>query len=644
MNRNKKISTVLIVFLLALIGITAKANTSKAAKALRIPAEFTTTNEKKLWDQSVVTTYIEYGDDWKKLSGSMSVSFDLYVPKDLFTKKTTHLTINPTLTLYDENWAWESMVEGKIPVFDVYSSGNKYKAYYYDKKAKKDKILGKTVTAKKDGKYVRIRVKNYKMNSWSRFDSGKKKSIAGRSVKLGLTFSVMSNTKRKATIYLRNSRISNSGKPVFTSSHSKNDVHTYAMVNNQKMALLYTSNYNKNKIPKFEKIPDDVRNASPKNYVSRSNKKVATNTISDKIKEKAKTFAKADYQSLPKWHGTHLDNWYTIGWGGAARRNPCFTEALVKEVAGEGFNFVRVTLDTRIVYTKNMYDETGQEFKGNTKRVNLNALKNLDDLITWCVKYGVHVCLDAHNTPGGYMLGGDEEASRKLLFTDGSKEQKIFFDFWKLIAERYKDVSTNALSYDLYNEPPFFVTDKMWTKFMKKTIGLVHGVDPTRLLFVDMLRYGKTPCYGLVGEKIVQTSHMYDPDEFSHSNYELDTHIQHGASYTPGMYDREKYYPIIESRIRELVDFRKETGTTVMVQEFGCTCYSDIDSIVAFMDDILNLLDENDISWSAFGYDNEQFGYVSVMDCYRSKGGTYIEINPHRYVAKELRELYHKHM
>ncbi len=639
-----RIGSIVLFVVILIIGITVKANKSQAAKALRVPAEFTTTDDNKLWDQSLVTTYIQYGDKKVKLSGSMNVSLDLYVPKDLFSKQTSYMLIHLNLGLYNSDWVWESMVDGKIPDFNIYRSGNSYKAFYYDKKGKKGKISGKNVTIKKDGKYILIRVKNYKLQSKSISDSGKKKSIVGKSSRLGLTLNVLCNTKRNATIYLKNSRISNGNKTIFSSPHDKDDVYTFAHVNNQKLGLLFTSNYNKNRIPKFEKIPDDVRNASSKEYVPRSNKKVVKNTISKNTKEKAKAFAKADYQSLPKWHGTTLDNWYTIGWGGAARRKPFFTEELVKEVANEGFNFVRVTIDTRIVYTKNMFDETGEEFKGNSKKVNLNALKNLDDLITWCVKYGIHVCLDAHNTPGGMMLGGDEDTGRALLFKNGSKEQKLFFDFWKLIAERYKDVSTNALSYNLYNEPPAFVTDEMWTKFMKKTIDLIHDVDSTRLLFVDMLQFGQVPCYGLVGEKIVQSLHMYDPYEFSHSNYGIDGRIQHGASYKPGIYDKDEYYPIIEKRIKGIVDFMKETGTTVMAQEVGCTCYSYMDSIVAFFDDILTLFDENNINWASWGYDNELFGYVSVMDCYRSEGGTYIKINPNRYVAKELRELFHKHM
>lgn len=81
-----------------------------------------------------------------------------------------------------------------------------------------------------------------------------------------------------------------------------------------------------------------------------------------------------------------------------------------------------------------------------------------------------------------------------------------------------------------------------------------------------------------------------------------------------------------------------------MVQEFGCTCYSYMKDIVAYLDDILTLLDDNGIRWSQYAYDSQDFGYVAVRDISRSIGGTYVKVNPHRYVAKELREVLSKHM
>lgn len=633
MKRNKNLCVVLIVFLFVLIGVTVKANTSRAMKALRIPAEFITTDENKIWNQCYTMVDIQYGDAKVKLSDSMSVSFDVYAPKKLFSGKNTHLSLYFSLAVHDDNWIWESSVFGKIPSFDIRREGNKYRAYYYDDG--KEKSIGKNVKLNNNGKYVKISVDKYPMNS---------KSVKGRRKKLGLSISLIANAKQDATIYLKNSKISSGNKVVFKSAHDKDDVYTYAMVNQLKLGLLHTDTYNKNKIPKFKKIPDDIRNATSKKYVARTDKKAITNTISDATKKKAKAFEKADYTSLPDWHGTQINNWQTIGWGGFSRSNPCFTEGLIKELAGEGFNFVRVTIDTRIVFSKQMFDETGDDFNGDDKKVNLNALKNLDDLVTWCVKYGVHACFDVSSTPGGSVIDHSPDPDRMTLFKEGSKEQKIFFNFWKLITKRYKDISTNALSYNLYNEPPEFVSDETWTKLMKKTIDLIHDEDPTRLLFVDMLEYANKPCYGLVGEKIVQSAHIYDTYEFTHANYDIRESIQRGASYKPATYDRDTIYPILQEKIKDLVDFRDKTGTTIMVQEVGCTNYHYMDSIVAYFDDLLSLLDENGVNWVYYAYDAESFGYVALMDCFRSEGGTYIRINPGRYVAKELRGVLHRHM
>ena len=130
---------------------------------------------------------------------------------------------------------------------------------------------------------------------------------------------------------------------------------------------------------------------------------------------------------------------------------------MVDELSEVGFNFIRVVVDTRIFYLESQYGEPGEHFDGTSDYVNTEELRNLDDLISWCIDAGIHVCIDVHNTPGGYMLGGDEEASRELLFTEGSPEEQMFIDYWEFMAMRYSDVPNNALSFNLYNEPPFRV-------------------------------------------------------------------------------------------------------------------------------------------------------------------------------------------
>jgi len=258
-------------------------------------------------------------------------------------------------------------------------------------------------------------------------------------------------------------------------------------------------------------------NESGEFFVPRLDERAVTNTISDEVKNKAALMPTASYDSLPDWYGTTIFNRYEYGWTGSDNLSNEFDETTVQEISDIGFNFVRVLIDTRFFYTEEV-GNPGPHFDGDSERVNLNVLKNLDDLITWCIERDIHVCLDVHNTPGGYMIGGDEEASRELLFTEGSAEEQIFFDYWDLISRRYKDISTNALSFNLYNEPPDFVEDEQYTAFVKKLLEIVWDQNENRLVFVDMLKYAREPVYGLVGEKIVQCFHVYEPYDFTHCN------------------------------------------------------------------------------------------------------------------------------
>ena len=262
-------------------------------------------------------------------------------------------------------------------------------------------------------------------------------------------------------------------------------------------------------------------NALEEFFVPRTDTRAVTNTIPEECKELAKQMEAVSYQKLPDWYGTSPNSKYEYGWT-CDGLDSTFDEITVKELANEGFNFIRVPLDTRLFFTEYV-GTAGAFFAGNSDNVNLNEFKNLDDLISWCIQNNVHVCLDVHNTPGGYMIGGDEEATRELLFTEGSEEEQIFFDFWDVVSARYKDVSTNALSFNLYNEPPRFLEEEQYVRFIKRGIEIVHSHTPERLIFVDMLDYAHVPVEGLVGEPVVQTFHFYEPTSFSHANFSLET-------------------------------------------------------------------------------------------------------------------------
>ena len=535
--------------------------------------------------------------------------------------------------------------------------------------------------------------------------------------------------------------------------------------------------------------------------VDRLSEDAVTNTISDEMKEKAKAMPAVSYQALPDWNGTSLVNKMEYGWPVV---KPQYTEALVKDVANEGFNFVRVPLDTRIFYTS-MSGEPGEYFNGDSTQVNTKELKNVDELISWCIDNGIHVCFDVHTTPGGYMIGGDEEASRELLFTEGSLEEQYFFDFWEFFSQRYADISPNALSFNLYNEPPEFLGEEQYVRFIKNTLKVTTPANPDRVIFVDMLKYATEPVYGLEDEHIVQTFHCYEPYYFTNSGFdnmdyeagEENRRSEHREKITyplPAIYagihkgykvsgdfksgtklkmaisgcqadvtinvkdsagntfysktfDKEminaeghevlepnhfysayedktgnliyleceldhdttgislslsdnsawmdmdtltietedyktklvsqwiegvldelpgtdisidergivtvnnpeaaKYNvgkSMFEERFQRYVDFSKETGIQVMMQEFGDTVYTDINCAKQYYEDVLSTCDELGINWVHWTFEGGDFSYAAPEEQYKRHDAKYEAISDGREVCKDLRDVFQKHM
>lgn len=141
------------------------------------------------------------------------------------------------------------------------------------------------------------------------------------------------------------------------------------------------------------------------------------------------------WQQLPDWKG------YTIPmglWLSHYGNSMAYEKENVEVLGDLGFNFVRVPLDSRTI------------FKGSDmSMVNPAYLETMDDLVEYCAEAGIHVCFDLHDMPGFYT-GGDDS---KITLWDDEETQELFVAFWRFLAEYYKDVPSNLLSFNLLNEP-----------------------------------------------------------------------------------------------------------------------------------------------------------------------------------------------
>ena len=120
------------------------------------------------------------------------------------------------------------------------------------------------------------------------------------------------------------------------------------------------------------------------------------------------------------------------------------TEADIAWIAGQGLNSVRLPLNARHLF--NVSEEGRVSFCEE-------CLKNIDNCLQWCEKYGVYLFLDMHGAPGGQTGQNidDSENDKPELFIK-EHNQDMLVTMWQLLARRY--VGEAAIGgYDLLNEP-----------------------------------------------------------------------------------------------------------------------------------------------------------------------------------------------
>lgn len=218
-------------------------------------------------------------------------------------------------------------------------------------------------------------------------------------------------------------------------------------------------------------------------------------TVSTAAITSGEKMPEVSWLQLPDWNG------YTVGpgnWNASHGAGMLYEKEGIEVLGAHGFNFIRAPLDSRMI------------FKGSDMTiVNPAYLETMDDLIEYCAAEGIHVCFDLHDMPGFYTGGDDSQ----ITLWDDAETQKIFVEFWHFMAEYYKDIPNNLLSFNLLNEPHSMEggpSDEVYSEIMLKAIEAIREVTPDRLIFVDMLGFVKSvPVQGLVNTQVVQTVHPY---------------------------------------------------------------------------------------------------------------------------------------
>jgi aryl-phospho-beta-D-glucosidase BglC (GH1 family) len=207
-------------------------------------------------------------------------------------------------------------------------------------------------------------------------------------------------------------------------------------------------------------------------------------------------------EKLPSsWKGFNLLNMFYLRGQGTDKP---FNEKEFKMMSDWGFNFVRIPVDYIILIRSN-----------NWNNINESAMRRLDKAVEYGIKYDIHICINLHRAPG-YTVASPAETTN--LWTQ-ENPQEAFTHMWEFIAERYKNVPSEYLSFNFVNEPSG-VDEKTYADVIKKAADAIQTHSPDRLLISDGLEYGSIPSNLIKELGIAQATRGYTP--FSITHYKAD--------------------------------------------------------------------------------------------------------------------------
>jgi endoglucanase len=284
-----------------------------------------------------------------------------------------------------------------------------------------------------------------------------------------------------------------------------------------------------------------------------------------------------------------------------ANTRPTITEQDVQEFAALGGNLLRINGNTRPLMKKQPpYDFDEDNFT------------LLDHMLDYCQKYGVHVVIDPHTTPGTEMPTTTRPTDK--LWSDFTY-QHYLINLWEKIAARYKDRGDVIAGYDLLNEPSLpnggaAGTPADWNLLVRKLIKVIRAADKTHTIIIEpptiRTPEGKvlTRLQGMAyleapaDANVVYSPHMYEPHEFTHQGVQGRLEgVAYPSVIRGTRWDREA----MEKAFEPVAEFQRKHNVPIFMGEFSAPRWVGEDGN-RYVRDIIESCEKNGWSWAYHSY------------------------------------------
>jgi endoglucanase len=298
-----------------------------------------------------------------------------------------------------------------------------------------------------------------------------------------------------------------------------------------------------------------------------------------------------------------------------------FAEDDFRWIRDWGFNFVRLPLCYRL------WIKDGVDYK-----LYEPMLEKLDRAVRLGEKYGIHVNLNFHRGPG-YSV--NQEFKEPFNLWKDKAALDAFCFHWQMLAQRYKSISAEKISFNLINEPrdvnnPDHMTRADHERVIRTAVSSIRKVSPKRTIITDGLAWGTKPTPELDDLKIAHSTRAYQPFQFTHYKASWVNYKNFPEPAWPGNgWDRsrlEKHYISWAPAIKK--------GIPVICGEGGVYNKTPHPLVLAWLRDVLETLKAMEIGFALWNFR----GSFGILDSGRNDV-SYEDFHGHKLDRKMLKLL-----